>query len=98
IDAVSGANRRLALAKRIPRERESWAEQPLRIVFGECRFPDPGVRQKDAIGIRDVIGGTAKLLIPSSREFVPEAHSECEIRTQLHRIFRVPCAEPTAET
>src|SRR5262249_54734465 len=98
VDSESGTYRRPAVSKRIPGERGSRAEQPLRLVFREYRVSNARVRQKRSISASDVVGSPSELLIPTVCEFVSKADAERQVAPQLHGIFGVPCSEPTSET
>src|SRR5205823_9341610 len=88
----------LALAKRIPGDGNSRAEQPLCIVFRECRCPNPRVRRQNTIRIGHVIGGPAKFLIPPVGEFVSKAGTECQVVPEFQRILGIPGSEPASES
>src|SRR5262249_33694520 len=98
VDSKSRAHRGLAFSKWIPCQCRSWPEQPFRFVFRECGLSHSRFRQKHATRIRHVVSRSTELFIPPVGELVPDTDTESKIAAELHGIFRVPCAEPAAET
>src|SRR5262249_36147175 len=89
MNSETGPHRPSSRSRRVPSQTDSWLQEQFRVIFNECRVPDPGFSLDDVVD-KDVIGSVSVRFVPPIRHLIPQSQFQRQTLFEFDFVLHIP--------